>query len=209
MSGDRDDRGTLGLRRPRVPTRRRDWRLLVRTVGLVLGIPAYALVAVAGAVGGLTLIVAGQNPSLVADVVVGGSLPLAARATVLVELYPFVGTSYGPFAGALLLAVAALVGVDVALVSYHVREHGLGARQGAAGTAGAALGALGAGCGACGTVILSGLLSLAGATGLLTLLPLEGLELSLLAAGVLVLSVYWLTEGLRDGEVRGCPVDVE
>lgn len=195
--------------RVRLPTRRRDWRLLGRTVRLVLGIPSYALVAVVGSAAGLTLFVAGQNPALVLDLVVGGSLPPAARATILVELYPFVGTSYGPLDGTLLLVVAALVGVDVAMLAYHVREHDLGAREGTAGTAGALLGVLGAGCGACGAVLLSGVLSLVGATGLLTLLPLEGLELSLLAAAVLVLSVYWLAEGLRGGEIRGCPVDLE
>ena len=193
----------------RLPTRRRDWRLLARTVRLVLGIPTYAAVAVVGAVGGLTLFVTGQNPAVVADLVVGGSLPLADRVTVLLELYPFVGTIYGPVAGALLVVVSALVGVDVAMLAYHLREHGLGAREGAAGTAGALLGALGAGCGACGAVLLTGLLSLVGATGLLALLPLEGLELSLLAAAVLVLSVYWLAAGLRGGEIRGCPVDLD
>lgn len=196
-------------RNVRLPTRRRDWRVLARTVRLVLGIPVYALVAVLGATGSLTVFVAGQNLALVGDVVVGGSLPLAARLTVLVELYPFVGTSYEPLTGALLLVVAALVGVDVAMLSYHLREHDLGAREGTAGTAGAVLGALGAGCGACGTVLLSGVLSLVGASGALLLLPLDGLELMLLAAVVLVLSVYWLAEGLRGGEIRGCPVDPE
>lgn len=110
--------------------------------------------------------------------------------------------------GGLLLVVAALVGVDVAMLTYHLREHELGAGEGAAGTAGAVLGALGAGCGACGAVLLTGVLSLFGAAGVLTLLPLEGLELTLAAVVVLVLSVYWLAEGLRGGEVRGCPVDL-
>lgn len=69
-------------RQVRLPTRRRDWRLLGRTVRLVLGIPTYAGVALVGALTGLTVFVVGQNPALVADVVVGGSLPLADRATV-------------------------------------------------------------------------------------------------------------------------------
>lgn len=192
----------------KAPTRRRDWRLLARTVRLVLGGPAYAAVGLLGAAGGLTLFVVGQNPALVGDVVLGGALPLDARLTVLAELYPFVGTIYGPLAGALLLVVAALVGVDLAMLAYHLREHDLGTREGATGTAGALLGAIGAGCGACGTVLLTGILSLFGAAGALTLLPFEGLELTVLAAVVLVLSVYWLAEGLRGGEIRGCPVDV-
>jgi hypothetical protein len=53
-----------------------------------------------------------------------------------------------------------------------------------------------------------GLLSLIGGAGLVTLLPLEGLEFGLLAAGVLVLSTYWLADGMRGGQIRGCPVDI-
>jgi hypothetical protein len=194
-------------RRIRLPTRAGDWRLLARTVRLVVGIPTYAGVAVAGALLGLTTFVAGQNPDLVAFAVTS-SIPLADKVTIVVELYPFVGTSYGPVRGSLLLVVAALVGVDLAMLAYHFREHGLSAEEGAAGTAGAVLGALGAGCGACGAVLVTGVLSLFGATGLLTLLPLDGLELTLAALVVLVLSVYWLAEGLRGGEIRGCPVDL-
>jgi hypothetical protein len=194
-------------RQLRLPTRRRDWRLLGRTVWLVLGIPTYAGVTVVGALLGLTAFAAAQNPDLVGFALTGG-LPLADRLTIVVELYPFVGTSYGPVAGALLLVVSALVGVDLAMLAYHFREHGLRAEEGAAGTLGAVLGALGAGCGACGAVLVTGLLSLVGASGALALLPLEGTEITLLALVVLVLSVYRLAEGLRGGEIRGCPVDL-
>lgn len=195
-------------RRVRLPTRRRDWRLLGRTVRLVLGIPTYAGVAVLAAVVALTAFTASQNPDLVGLALLG-DLPLRARVTIVLELYPFVGTVYGPGSGLLLLAVSALVGVDVAMLAYHLRAHGLRPEEGAAGTVGVVLGALGAGCGACGAVLITGLLSLVGATGALTLLPLEGTELTLVAMVVLVLSVYWLAEGLRGGEIRGCPVDLD
>jgi hypothetical protein len=193
--------------RLRLPTRTDDWRLLARTGRLVLSIPAYAGVAVGAAVGSLTLFVASQNVSLVRDLVLSGTLPLAARLVVLSELYPFVGTSYGPAAGAGLLLVAALVGVDVAMIAYHVREHRLTVEQGGSGLFGVVLGTLGAGCAACGPAVLVGLLSLVGATGLLTLLPFEGLELTALSLLVLVLSMYWLADGMRGGEINGCPVD--
>jgi hypothetical protein len=193
--------------RVRLPTRRRDWRLLARTVRLVLGIPTYAGVALAGALAGLTTFVASQNPDLVWFALTGPGT-LGNRVDIVVGLYPYLGTSYGAYSDPLLYVLAALIGVDVAMLAYHVREHGLEAEESATGTVGVALGVLGAGCGACGTVLLTGLLSLFGATGVLTLLPLEGLELTLVALVVLVLSVYWLAEGLRGGEIRGCPVDL-
>jgi hypothetical protein len=51
-------------------------------------------------------------------------------------------------------------------------------------------------------------LSLFGASGLVLLLPLGGLELSILAVVALLLSTYWLADGMRGGEIRGCPVDL-
>lgn len=191
----------------RFPTSRRDWRLVGRTVRLVLGIPAYAVLAVAFSLLALTAFTFSQNLTLLGFVLTG-PLPLDARAHILLELYPFVGTSYGTATGLVLLLVSGLTGVDLAMVTYHVREHGL-TRGGSGGSAVAVfLGLLGAGCAACGSAILVGVFSLVGATGLLTLLPLEGLEFSLLAALVLILSLYWLAEGMRGGEIRGCPVDL-
>jgi len=193
---------------PRLPTRARDWRLMGRTARLVLTIPTYALVAVVGAAVGLTLFVATQNLQPILDLVIGGPLSLGGRVTILLGLYPFLGSIYGPVTGLLLLVLAALIGVDVAMVVYHVREHGLSAREGSSGAVGLVLGTLGAGCAACGTAILAGLLSLVGATGVLTLLPLEGQEFSVVAIVVVVLSIYWIADGMRGGEINGCPIDI-
>ncbi|WP_313691467.1 hypothetical protein [Halorarum halobium] len=197
---------------PRLPRSRRDARLVARTVRLVLGIPTYAVGALVAAALALSGFVLSQNVALIRDTVLGGSLPLDARLTILAEQYPFVSTGYGPVAGLFLLAVAVLVGVAVAVVAYHLREHGLSLREGGAGSAGGTvgvlLGALGAGCAACGSAVLVGVLSLAGGSGLLLFFPLEGLEFTLLALVPLGLSLYWLAEGLRGGEIRGCPVDV-
>lgn len=55
--------------------------------------------------------------------------------------------------------------------------------------------------------VLGGLLSLVGPEGALTLLPLDGLELTVLAALALVLSTFWLADGMRGGAIQGCPVD--
>jgi len=192
----------------RLPTRRSDWRLMGRTIRLVLGIPAYAAFAFLAGIIGLSVFVLTQNLTLVGDVIVGGSLPLSNRVAVLIGLYPFLGTSFSIVTGLALLLVAALLGVDLAMVAYHVREHGLSLESGGGSAIGALLGTLGAGCAACGPALLVGLLSLVGAAGALTLLPFEGLELTGLAALALVLSIFWIADGMRGGMIRGCPVDL-
>ena len=188
----------------RLPTRARDWRLMGRTTRLVLSGPAYTLLAVVAAALALTVFVLSQNLPLVGDVLVGGSLPVRTRWTVFVGLF----LSFEPATTLLLLLVAALTGVDVALVAYHLREHRVSASEGGGSLVAVVLGTLGAGCAACGSVLLAGVFAAVGAGGLLTLLPLEGLEFALLALVALILSVYWLADGMRGGEIRGCPVDL-
>ena len=192
----------------RLPTRRRDWQLMGRTARLVLTLPTYAVVAVLAGALSLSAFVVSLNVPLVLDLVVGGSLPVASRLTILAELYPFVGANFGPVQGLLLLAVALLTGVDIAMAAYHFREHGLDLQQGGAGAAGLVLGTLGAGCAACGSAVLLGLLSLVGVSTTLLFLPLDGLEFALGAVVVLTLSIYWLADGMRGGEINGCPVDI-
>jgi hypothetical protein len=185
----------------RLPLRADDWRLMGRTVRLVLSGPAYAVLGTLAAVIALGGFVLSQNLATVGDVLAG-----RVPASVLPELFPFVGTSYSLATGTVVVAVATLVGVDVALVAYHVREHRLSAGTGGGSLLGVVLGTLGAGCAACGSAVVAGLLSLVGAAGLVTLLPFDGLEFAALAAISLLLSVHWLAAGMRGGEIRGCPV---
>lgn len=191
-----------------LPTSREEWRLMGRTSRLVLTAPSYALLAVLAAVVSLTLFVTSLNLTLVSDLVIGGQLPLRARLRILLELYPFVGTSFGTLQGLVLIAVATLAGLDVALATYHFREHGVGLREGSTSAAGIVLGFLGAGCAACGSAILLGLIGLFGVTTSLLFLPLDGLEFALLALVVLTLSIHWLAQGMRGGAINGCPVDL-
>ena len=192
---------------PDLPSSADDWRLMARTVRLVLGKPGYALTAAVAAVAGLTMFVYSLNVGLVNQLVLGGSLPLDSRVTILVNLYPGVSeTAYTPPEAAVLLLVAAGIGANVALVAYHFRENA-SLRGGSGSAAGVLLGTLGAGCAACGSTLLAGILSLFGAAGVLTLLPLHGLEFALASLVVLVFSLYWLADGMRGGRVRGCPVD--
>ena len=193
----------------RLPTDADDWRLVARTARLVTSIPAYALLAVVGAVVGLSIFVLSQNVQLVQDVVVGGTLPLNARLAVLVGLYPVVGSAFTPVTSVFLFVTAGLFGINAAMLTYHFREHRVSLREGSGSVAGVFLGTLGAGCAACGSAILAGVFGLFGATGVLTLLPLDGLEFSILAFASLLLSIYWLADGMRGGEVAGCPVDLD
>ena len=181
---------------------------MARTLRLVLTIPRYAALAALAAVVALSLFVLPTNLGLVGDLVIGGTLPLRNRLVILAELYPLVGTDYDLAQSVVLLSTAALVGANVALAVYHLVEHRVTLASGGGSVAGVVLGTLGAGCAACGGAILAGLLGVLGVTGVLTLLPLDGLEFALLALAVVALSVFWLADGMRGGEINGCPIDI-
>jgi hypothetical protein len=191
----------------KLPTTADDARLVARTVRLVNSSSAYAALSVVAGFVGLNLFVVSQNLDLFTSVVVSGDLPLGARAAILVGLYPFVGTAFTATEGVLLVAVAALFGVNLSMLTYQLRENRVRLREGSGSVAGMVLGVLGAGCAACGTAVLAGVLSIFGAAGALTVLPFDGLEFSFVALVLLVLSIYWLADGMRGGEVRGCPVE--
>ena len=200
--------GRTGARRlPPLPRDLGDLRLVARTVRLVLSVPRYALGALGAAVVSLFVYSLSLNAGL-AWFALTGPLPLSGRLTILVEQLPFVGTTFSAASGTLLLVVAALTGVNLAVAAYHLLRHSGGAGTAGSGLVGVALGVLGAGCAACGAAVLAALLSLFGAAGILTVLPLEGVEVMLVAVVALVLSLYWLAEGMRGAEINGCPVDI-
>lgn len=198
-----------GFTSVRLPKRGEDWLLMSRTVRLVLGIPAYGFLAVIASAGSLSVFVLSRNIDLFLDVIMFGDFSLTARFSVLIGLYPLVGNAYAVGSSLLLILTALLVGIDIALIAYHLRTNPRTVREGSGGVTGVVLGTLGAGCAACGSAILAGLFSLIGAGSALALLPLDGLEFTLLALVVLVLSIHWIAEGLRGGEIRGCPVDIK
>ncbi|WP_158059699.1 hypothetical protein [Halorussus halophilus] len=192
----------------RLPTSTDDLRLIARTVRLVVTIPAYAALTLFASAVGLSVFVLSQNVNLVRNVVLNGALPLDARLTVLVNLYPFVGTAFRPMTEVLLVAAGLLTGVNLAMLTYHLKRERVSVKSGSGSIFGMVLGTLGAGCAACGSALIAGVFSLFGAAGALTMLPLEGAEFTILALLMLVFSIYWLADGMRGGEIAGCPVDI-
>lgn len=191
-----------------LPTRRRDWWLMGRTVRLVLSLPKYTVLAVSYALLALSVFVFARNLDILQQVILSGEIPITARLQIFVEMFPGIGSAYTTEQTILLVTTAALVGVNLTLITYHLLEHRVSLRSGSGSVGGVVLGTLGAGCASCGSALLVGVLSLFGASGVLAALPLEGLEFALLALVLLVLSIYWTAEGLRGGTIRGCPIEM-
>lgn len=192
----------------RFPTEISDVRATGRTIRLVLSIPQYTVLFLASFFVGLSVFVLSQNIELVQTTIFGGFMTLEQQFSVLIHLYPVIGTAFSPVKEAFLIASSGLFGINIAMVVYHFRENQVSIQGGTGSAIGAIFGTLGAGCAACGSVVLTGLLSFVGATSLLTVLPFDGLSFSALALLVFLFSIYWLADGMRNSTINGCPVDI-
>jgi hypothetical protein len=181
---------------------------MARTARRVLARPRWLAVAVVAALATVSAFALPGNLSFLRTVVLGGSLPFVARLEALAVLYPLLDGD-APLRGVVVWLVGATVGTNLALLGYHLTEHEVGLRESSHGTAGLVLAAVGAGCPTCGVGIAAGVLSMAGVTGGLAVLPLHGFELVLLALPAGVLSIHWTVEGMRGGDRRDCPVDLD
>jgi len=112
----------------------------------------------------------------------------------LLSLYGSIGTNFTVFSATYTILIAILFGMNVALFIYYVRKQqsfGSGARPVVGtGIGGLVSGFLGIGCAACGTFILTSLLSVFGASVVLTYLPLDGEEFGILGVILLGYSLY-------------------
>lgn len=194
--------------RDKLPTKSSDVKVTLRVCRLVFTKPSYALLFVLLNPIIVVALILPTDYALIRDVVLLGNDSLSSRISLLYNLFPLVGGySYALFTDCMTYVVSMSVSANITLLTYHLIEHGLDIGDTASSTTGSILSVLGAGCASCGSSILAGVFSLLGISGILTSLPLKGGEFLLIAFFVSILSIYWISDGLRGGTVRGCPID--
>ncbi len=136
------------------------------------------------------------NISLIGEVFSTSNAPLAAKLKVAIALLGGIGTNFSFLSAGYTIAIAALFGINLAMVVYFLKRTraGLGRQNFAAGVSGIASGALGIGCAACGSFILTTTLSSIGAAGALAILPLRGGEFGILSVALLALSLILISK---------------
>lgn len=164
---------------------------------------AYVFVAAMVALVALVFATWLPNLGLVWQITVSPSVSLIDKAEILLALVGSLWTNFTVFSALYTIAIAALFGINAAMVVYYLilRKQSI-CRTGPAGAAtslgGLASGFLGIGCAACGTFVLGPVLSLAGAGGLIALLPLDGQEFGLLGVGMLGYSIFLAARKFRE-----------
>lgn len=148
----------------------------------------------------LTAVVVYENWSAL-SLVLSGGLGFLQKVNFFISLYTSLDLHYSTLSLILLLTLVGLFGTHVALFVFYVRRLQVGTkgtkRLHATSFLGLVAGLFGVGCAACGSILISGLMSIFGASGLLLLMPFHGQEFGLLGIILLTLAIYFLAKKIR------------
>jgi hypothetical protein len=152
------------------------------------------------------------NLGLIWTITVSPSVSLVDKAKILASLVGSIQTNFTVFSALSTIVIAALFGVNAAMVTYYVKlrkrlSRQMGPASAAAGLGGLASGFIGIGCAACGTFVLGPILSFVGATGFIALLPFDGQEFGVFGVGMLGFSIFLAAKKICEPLV--CPVVAE
>lgn len=135
------------------------------------------------------------NIVLITEVMRDAQIPVAAKIKIPLLLLDAIRTNFSVLSASYTVAAAILFGANFAMIAYLFakRKTALGKTGMAAGLGGMASGVLGIGCAACGSFAFGSILSAAGASGALMLLPLRGAEFGIVSVMLLALSVFFVS----------------
>lgn len=162
--------------------------------------PAYATLAIAIAVSVFSFAVWLPNWRLIFTVIASPSVSFTEAVGVIFGLYLSIGTNFTIVSASYTIVIAILFGINVALLIYYVsvRKGTFQGKGGAFGVGGLISGIFGIGCAACGTFILTAVLALVGAGGIIAFLPLGGEEFGILGVILIGYATYWTAKKIQE-----------
>ena len=158
---------------------------------------------------GMSLVLLLPNVSLLIDALTSNVLTWGEKMAFWLSLYGTIATNFSLVNAVSIFLLVVLFSIDIALFMFYIRRaqkvtKGINQSR-THSVAGAVSGVLGIGCAACGSVILTGIATSLGATGVLLILPLHGGEFAFLGIGLLMWSIWHLAKKINDPLV--CLVD--
>ncbi len=169
--------------------------------------PRLTLLAIAVAVVVFLFAVWLPNLGLIKTILFDSSVPIGAKVNLPIQLIGSISTNFTLLSATYTIVIALLFGVYIAMIIYFLKRRIKEVGQGgvATGFLGITSGVLGVGCAACGSFLLTSL-SLVGASGVLTFLPLGGSEFGIIGVILLALAIYMTAKKIQEPLV--CKVEV-
>ncbi len=181
--------------------------MVIQALQKVFRKPAYVILALVVSALVFVLAVWLPNIRLVAGIVISPDVPFVTKLELPLSLLGSIGTNFTLLSATYTILIALLFGVYIAMIIYFLKRRIKEVGQGgvATGFLGITSGVLGVGCAACGSFLLTSL-SLVGASGVLTFLPLGGSEFGIIGVILLALAIYMTAKKIQDPLV--CKVEV-
>ncbi len=174
--------------------------MIIQALQKVFRKPVYVVLALYVSASVFVFAVWLPNIRLVLDIISSPDIPFVSKFELPISLLGSIATNFTQLAASYTIAIAILFGVYVAMIIYFLKRRikEVGQRGIATGFLGFTSGVLGVGCAACGSFLLSSVLSLIGATGVLTFLPLGGSEFGIIGTVLLAVAVYMTAKQIED-----------
>lgn len=137
------------------------------------------------------------NIPLLFQLLQGINAPLL-KAEILFNLLAGIQTNFTPANRIFTFIIAIFFGIYISLFVFFWkrRKKMIAQTRTKTGFIGLVNGMLGVGCASCGSFLLSTIFSTAGAVGIITLLPLKGVEFAILSVVLLSFSIYTLSKNI-------------
>ena len=153
----------------------------------------------------LTIIVFMPHVAMLRSLAVSNSFTIATKAQTIVGLYASLWTNFDFVSSLTIITLSLLFEVNLVLITWLFRvKKSASLKSLFSSGSGTLFGLLGVGCAACGSIALSSLLPFITASGLIAFLPLDGVELQLMAIALLSYSCYRLIVEIKKPMV--CPI---
>lgn len=161
--------------------------------------PAYGVLALLVSASVFAIATWLPNLRLVAGIVSSPNVPLLSKIQLPISLLGSIETNFTPLSATYTIAIAVLFGVYLAMIVYFLKRRikEVGQSGVATGFLGIASGVLGVGCAACGSFLLT-TLTLVGAGGILSFLPLGGSEFGIIGAILLAVAIFMTAKKIVD-----------
>ena len=163
----------------------------------------YAILALCASVVVFAFAVWLPNISLIVKVMGHPGISFSQKLNLPISLLSSIVTNFTPLSASYTIAVAVLFGVNLAMMVYYLRRKIDEVAQSGITTGffGIVSGVVGMGCAACGSFLLTSILSLFGASWILSFLPLGGGEFGVLGVILLSVSIYLIAKQIQNPAV--------
>lgn len=131
------------------------------------------------------------NLRLIAHTLFQSNIAIGDKISLLLNLMGSIWTNFTVFSAITTIVIAVLFGVNIATIVYFIRKRGAILSGGSffASIGGVGSGIIGIGCATCGSFVLSAILPVVGAVGVIALFPLKGKEFGILSMSLLLISI--------------------